>query len=390
MRIAWFSEKSMDQSIDHASWTEMTRLLQSMGHEVQLYTGFRKQRLDFGLGPSIHYLFSIKKPVLARISFSLSMGLALLHVGLIQKVDVIIVHPQAFPAYAGFLILKKLLHLKSRLILDVRTLPVEARGLRGALEKAEFSLAMKMAAWGSDGMTFITPFMKEVLTNQYGFNALPSTWWSSGAKRAWLQNEYIMPPQVENLALKLDRMHAFVLIYHGAMSANRGLDHLIRAFADRLKHHPQHHLILLGRGPIRKELIALCHRLKCEAAVTFIDTVPHEHVRAYLALADVGVVPLTDRLEWRVSSPLKLLEYMAVGLPVVLSTIEAHENVAQQGQFAFYYPPGDWRALSMAIDKAFAQRASLPEWGNAGRLQIKNHYTWHRQAERLELFLQDL
>lgn len=390
MKIAWFSEKSMDQSIDHASWTEMTRILQSRGHDVQLYTGFRQEKKDFGLGRSIHYLSSMKIPVLATCSFSFSMGLALIRTGFFQKVDVIIVHPHALLAYAGFMLLKRLFHLKSKLIVDVRTLPVEVRGIRGRIENLVFHLALKIAVRGSDGVTFITPFMREILTNRYDFSNLPTAWWSSGAKEAWLKEadtEYaISNGPVYPFASKAP----LTLIYHGAMSANRGLYDLIYAFADSLHTEPDIRLILLGQGPIRNDLMILCDKLKCRHAVAFIDTVPHEQVRSYLNMADVGVVPLTDRLEWRVSSPLKLLEYMAMGLPVILSEIEAHVDVAKSAEFAFFYPPGDRKALTHKISQIMTQRDVLFQSGLCAKKQIQKDYTWHCQAKRLELFLQNL
>ncbi len=74
--------------------------------------------------------------------------------------------------------------------------------------------------------------------------------------------------------------------------------------------------------------------------VQFRGFVPYEHVADEIAQADVCICPLPDRLEWNVSSPLKVFEYMACAKPMILTPIPA--------------PKGrPWRLSLRRVDQGF-------------------------------------
>jgi teichuronic acid biosynthesis glycosyltransferase TuaH len=65
------------------------------------------------------------------------------------------------------------------------------------------------------------------------------------------------------------------------------------------------------------------HELTCRPRVRYVGAVPSASVRSYLAAADIGITPYCDTQFNRASFPLKTLEYLGSGLPVVTTDLPA-------------------------------------------------------------------
>ena len=94
--------------------------------------------------------------------------------------------------------------------------------------------------------------------------------------------------------------------------------------------------LIVGDGPERPELEQLAKALGVETKVRFRGLIPYESVAAEIAKADVCICPLPDRLEWNVSSPLKVFEYMACAKPMILTPIPAHKDVLPASEFVVW------------------------------------------------------
>lgn len=81
--------------------------------------------------------------------------------------------------------------------------------------------------------------------------------------------------------------------------------------AEIAKSYPKASLVLLG--PVRTDV----GRLRQEPNVHFLGQRPYEEIPAYLANCDAAIIPFRQNALTRYVNPLKLLEYMAAGLPVV-------------------------------------------------------------------------
>lgn len=100
------------------------------------------------------------------------------------------------------------------------------------------------------------------------------------------------------------------LIAVGKLVHQKGFDLLIRAFAQICDRHPDWTLTILGEGPMREELEALCEKFKLEELVSLPGTVAN--VDAYLRKADIFAS--TSRYE---GFPVALGEAMACGVTVL-------------------------------------------------------------------------
>ena len=118
--------------------------------------------------------------------------------------------------------------------------------------------------------------------------------------------------------------------------------------------------------------------------IIFVPRVEHRVVRDYLQACDLGllVYPPT-RAFAEFASPLKLVEYLACGLPVVASRLPSIEEIVRDGVNGRVVPPGDARAAAAAIDELLGDEALVARLA-AGARSAATEYAYERRAERIE------
>jgi glycosyltransferase involved in cell wall biosynthesis len=142
----------------------------------------------------------------------------------------------------------------------------------------------------------------------------------------------------------------FRVLYHGTLTHRYGVDLLIEAAHLLTQRLPRLRMWILGDGDARSDLMETVGRLGLEATVEFSEgmlDVPS--LQSYLLDADVGVVPnrstrFTDDL-----LPTKLLEYVAVGIPVVTARTPMIDSLFDERQVEFF-APGDAADLAKRLE----------------------------------------
>lgn len=136
------------------------------------------------------------------------------------------------------------------------------------------------------------------------------------------------------LGLPEDRL---VVVYSGRLHHVKGADVLIKAW-QRCPNRPQEtQLVMLGTGPMEKELRELAGE-----NVTFKGAI--FDVSPYLQAADIFVLPS----QWEGLSN-ALLEAMACGLPVIASDCQGNKELIRQDETGFLFPVGDEAQLSRVL-----------------------------------------
>lgn len=134
--------------------------------------------------------------------------------------------------------------------------------------------------------------------------------------------------------------------------------------------------VVIGDGECLEEAKSLAGELDIRDWVDFPGFLPPDQVFRYLATADLG---LDASLQSEVS-PVKALEYMAFGLPLV--SFDLPETRAISEGAAAYAPPGDVRAHAKAIDALLRSPGYRQELGQAGRARVTTELAWDHQATR--------
>ena len=103
-----------------------------------------------------------------------------------------------------------------------------------------------------------------------------------------------------------------VLIYIGVLHYERNLMNLCKAVEQANQTKMKFRLILTGNGTEKEDLVKFARHT--EGRIQVNAAIPHREIPALLAKAHIGVLPFPDEEKYRVSSPIKLFEYMASGL----------------------------------------------------------------------------
>jgi glycosyltransferase involved in cell wall biosynthesis len=190
----------------------------------------------------------------------------------------------------------------------------------------------------------------------------------------------IDPAQFEEAARDLRRKllleDSRVLAYIGTMNRFRQLDFLFRVLRQVLSSSPDVHLLMVGDGMEAGDLPWLgmtAHELGVENNVTFTGRVPRSRVPVYICASDIGLSPIPPNAVYFNSSPIKILEYLALGVCCVASDIPSQRRIIDQSRGGFCVSHEEERfaeAINRLLSLTDAERRDM---GMAGRRYVRIH-----------------
>ncbi|MQY04438.1 glycosyltransferase family 4 protein [Actinomadura macrotermitis] len=161
-----------------------------------------------------------------------------------------------------------------------------------------------------------------------------------------------------------------------------GLDTLLEAGAELRRRGRPVRLLLVGDGPERPALMQRAAALGLGDAALFPGRVPADQVRRYHAVLDAFVVPRRDERVCRLVTPLKPLEAMAGGVPVVASDLPALREIVEPGVTGQLTFPNNPDQLSEVLEKLLYSPSSQ-QMHHAARDWVRRERTWRTGMGRL-------
>jgi glycosyltransferase involved in cell wall biosynthesis len=175
-----------------------------------------------------------------------------------------------------------------------------------------------------------------------------------------------------------------VIIYVGTMARTRNLSVLIDAFARVRQKNSRVKLLMVGDGSDRDNLGSLADTLGIKDEVVFTGQVPQSEVPFLIAASDIGVSPVPPLSFYKVSSPIKLFEYMAMAKPVVANEeIFEHKEVLKESGGGILVP-FDSGAFARAIVELLDSPQKAVELGWKGQEWVMKNRSYEVLARRLE------
>jgi glycosyltransferase involved in cell wall biosynthesis len=138
--------------------------------------------------------------------------------------------------------------------------------------------------------------------------------------------------------------------------------------------------LIVGDGPERTALQRQAADLGLDAI--FTGRVPSSKVRDYHAVLDVFVVPRTPDRVCQLVTPLKPVEAMASGLPVVVSSVRALAEIVRDGETGLLFPPLAAGALAEQLKQLIDNPELRRKLGAGAREWVARDRTWAHNAAR--------
>lgn len=176
---------------------------------------------------------------------------------------------------------------------------------------------------------------------------------------------------------------SLIVTYVGFMGTQDGLDLLLESIEHIVKREQRKdtHFVLVGGGTVIAGLQEIITRKNLEPYVTLTGQVSHDQVATYLSSADLGVAPDPKNALNDHSTMIKIFEYMAFGLPVVLFDLKEGRRLA--GPAALYAVPNDPIDFANQIIKLLNCKELREQLGENGRKRIEEKLNW--EIEKVSL-----
>jgi glycosyltransferase involved in cell wall biosynthesis len=126
-------------------------------------------------------------------------------------------------------------------------------------------------------------------------------------------------------------------------------------------------------------------KLGLEDRVTVEAPVPHDRVPAAIAAAAVCVAPLgyNERNVAQGCCPIKVLEYMACGRPIVAANLPVVRELVRPDRDALLFTPDDPADLARGLLAVLDDPALAARLGGSAAAHVRVHFTWQAAQQRL-------
>jgi glycosyltransferase involved in cell wall biosynthesis len=384
-RILWICYSDLGSALDKATWLEISKCLHRSGYEVSLVTpsaklGVRYENVRIISIPFGHH------PLIANAMYSILLLFFLPFYVVWSKYDFIIAHSGVTSvSLMPLFVLPR--SQRPIIILDSRSPPIFAFGIGGYVKKLAYIISFFVARKFFDGITTITPMMKEEICARFNLEPTHVGVWTSGTSSVMFDPQRVAEEGI-SLRARFGLGGKFVVFHHGSLSlkADRGIAECIAAIEIIKSRHADVVLFLLGAGEtsvLREEIL----RRKIQDKVIIYGPVEYRKVPEFIAMSDVAIVPLPNLSQWRNQCPLKLLEYLAMEKVVIATDVPANKYIVGNSSCGIFIPTANSEEIAGAIAYAYDNKDSLSNWGLHGRTIIKERYIFERVAEDLKKYL---
>ena len=161
-----------------------------------------------------------------------------------------------------------------------------------------------------------------------------------------------------------------------------GLDDLIGAFAELAKNNDALVCLVVGGGAAEASLRRQAKESGFASRIIFTGGVDRKLAHLYHQALDIFVVPRKDSGVTRSVTPLKPVEALASGRPVVFSCLPALQETIRDGFEGIAVEAGNRSAIARAMDSLAGDTSRRQQMGSAGRERILTERTWLAVALR--------
>lgn len=157
----------------------------------------------------------------------------------------------------------------------------------------------------------------------------------------------------------------------------KGHSFLLDAFVLLKARFPNIRLIIAGRGPLHDELKGKAEKLGIGDSVFFLGH--RNDINKVIDSFDIAVLPSLDE-----GFPNTVVEYMAMGKPVVATNVGGIPELVLDGETGFLVQPGDAEGLADALERLIKEKDMRERMGISGRKRVEDFFDIEGKVSELE------
>ena len=193
------------------------------------------------------------------------------------------------------------------------------------------------------------------------------------------------------IRLRADSEERPAILHVARLVEVKGTRYLLRAFAALPRRYDSVQLVIIGEGPLRRQLQALAASLGVRDRVEFLGALPRADVLSWTRKSAMLVLPGVRTSSGREEGlGMVLLEAAATGLPIIGSRVGGIPECILDGHTGFLVPERDEHTLAEKMAELLEDPVKRRQMGHAGRALIERKFDIHRQTEVLEKFYDSL
>lgn len=179
----------------------------------------------------------------------------------------------------------------------------------------------------------------------------------------------------------------FNLVYHGTLAKRLGLDLAIEAVARLAPEIPGLEFHVMGSGDDEMEFQKLAKSLGVDRIVHFPGMIPLEKLGEALKGMDLGIIANRKSIATELMLPVKMMEYIALGIPVVAPRLRAIEYYFDKEMVGFFEPESV-ESLAGKVLSLYKDAAQRKKQAEKARVFLERYGWENHQTDLLNLYRQ--
>ncbi len=245
----------------------------------------------------------------------------------------------------------------------------------------------KTAGWIAGKWDRLLPRLCHTMTTASQFLNQKAIEWGADPHKIWdapvgADLERFYPRPCDDALLKQLNLKKPLLVYSGQLEVASYAEQAVETLKQVINKSIEANLLVLGGGRKLEAIRQRADEIGVSQHILFTDYVPADEIPKYLSIADIALAPFEENDVTRAKSPLKIAEYMAMGLPIVASDVgDVRRMASQAGAIA---PCGNVQAMAEKVEWILNNKDIQKSMSSAGQIQAKEIYNWKSHVDSLE------
>lgn len=194
---------------------------------------------------------------------------------------------------------------------------------------------------------------------------------------------------LQGVQLPPDLLQRTVIGFVGSLKPWHGVDVLVKAFVRARQTDPKLFLLIVGEGPELQHLKMEAQSQGLSGDILFTGAVPHRLIPHYIALMNITVAPYRHQPRFYFS-PMKIIEYMAMGKPVIATRQGQILELIQHQQNGLLYEAEDVESLADTLLYLAANADVQARLGQDAERTVAPSHNWPDIADRVTRMTESL